>query len=233
MAPRSETRATDENGSLRYRYERKFVVAGVSQAEAELIVKRHPALFFAEYPGRWVNNVYWDRIDLANVRNNLIGISDRKKTRIRWYGEFQGRVEEPVLEHKLRRGGVGRKETQRLTPFEVGAALEPARLPKMTAPGDVVLRPTLLNRYSRRYFRSANRRFRLTIDTALSYHRVGPLTTPLRSWVVDSEAILIELKYSTAYDDLATQVMSYFPFRSSRSSKYVTGMQLTDPRVRI
>lgn len=40
-------------------------------------------------------------------QDNLIGISDRMKVRIRWYGALLGLIEEPVLELKIKRGFLG------------------------------------------------------------------------------------------------------------------------------
>lgn len=233
MARSTVARATDESRVIRYRFERKFLAPGMVRAEVELLVKCHPALFFEEYPRRWVNNVYWDRIDLKDVRDNLIGIGRRQKTRVRWYGDFEGRIVKPVLERKIRRGNVGWKESRALEPFEIGTFLEPARIERLPGPRSSGLRPTLLNRYSRMYFRSADRRFRLTIDTSMSYHTAGPLRIDLRRWMADRQTVLIELKYATAHDDDAALITRHFPFRVSRNSKYITGMMLTNPRVSV
>ncbi|SVD50132.1 uncharacterized protein METZ01_LOCUS402986 [marine metagenome] len=66
-----------------------------------------------KYPDRYINTIYLDNPDYESVRDNLTGISDRFKTRIRWYDG------DPIvkLEKKIRKGRLVRKET---TPLDLG-----------------------------------------------------------------------------------------------------------------
>ena len=39
------------------------------------------------YPNREINSIYYDNDELSNADDNLIGLSDRRKYRVRWYPE--------------------------------------------------------------------------------------------------------------------------------------------------
>jgi len=210
-----------------YRYERKFSVAGMPVAEVRRIVRAHPSLFFEEYAPRWVNNVYLDTPDLCSLRAHADGVQERRKVRVRWYGELLGPVASPVLEHKLKRGLVGRKLSRSVDPFELSDGLRALDLARGL--GESLL-PNLINRFRRQYYRSADRRFRVTIDSRMRFHEFSP-GLRLRRWATPEDEVVVELKYGQQHDGRARPVASAFPFRVYKSSKYVTGMRLTDPRV--
>ena len=67
-----------------YRYEIKFVLDESSYSDALqwLYVCTNAV---NRYPDRYINTIYLDNLDLESVRDNLAGVSDRVKTRIRWY----------------------------------------------------------------------------------------------------------------------------------------------------
>ena len=73
-------------------------------------------------------------------------------------------------------------------------------------PNDVLfdlrqLRPVLLNRYSRKYYQSADKRYRITLDTDVSFfHFLGSFRGHAVTSIVPGTTIL-ELKYSMADDD--------------------------------
>ena len=100
-----------------HRYERKFAIVGASLAEVEHHVRHHPALFFAEYAPRVVNNVYLDSPDLRSYHENVNGHSSRSKLRARWYGQLFGKVPRAVLEQKCKRGHGGGQANGRARPF--------------------------------------------------------------------------------------------------------------------
>ena len=70
------------------RYELKFIFD-----EAKLSQARHwldtNTSFKETFPKRRINSLYFDDICYQSVRDNLAGISHRKKTRLRWYGDIQ------------------------------------------------------------------------------------------------------------------------------------------------
>lgn len=218
-----------------FRFERKYVIEHAGVAEVMLAVRCHPALFSETNPPRQVNNIYLDDHHWHHYRANVDGLAGRTKTRIRWYGALFAQVERPVLEWKIKRGQVGTKNRNTLEPFRVDSRVDrrvmPFLMQSSAIPPDrqadvVELRPQMMNAYHRRYFQSADGRFRVTIDHRLQFYRLDGFT-PIQPLcpVVDGRVIL-ELKYGTGLDPEARAVSNRFPWRISKSSKYVTGMDL-------
>jgi hypothetical protein len=88
------------------------------------------------------------------------------------------------------------------------------------------LTPVLANRYSRRYFQSFHGHVRATIDTGLTYYRLP--TQDGGSWVRydDRSQTVLEFKYAADDDDKVRQLLSDSPFRLTKSSKYVQGIDI-------
>ena len=99
-----------------------------------------------------------------------------------------------------------------------------AEPPAAVRAGLGALRPTLVNRYSRRYFMSADGRFRVTLDTGCEYFSPLPGRESAGRWAIDDASTIVELKYAEGDDDAARDVTRRFPFRLTKSSKYVTGV---------
>jgi len=220
----------DENG---FRFERKYYVTEVPLAEIEAWVRRNPALFRDAYPPRTINNIYLDTPNRRSLFENLDGLADRIKARIRWYGPMLGEVKRPVLEFKIKRGMVGAKDAFELKPFAValGMSAEPvfralatSNLPEKVLHELAGFEPVLLNRYQRKYFISADQQYRITLDSNLEYHRFDQHLNTFRCHLRDRESTVVELKYSGEFDRIDERVASYFPFRVTRMSKFVTGM---------
>ena len=68
------------------RYEIKMAIDDSSLAEVCMWLRLHPQNFSQHYSQRRVNNIYFDSPDLLNVDENLAGLSERRKLRLRWYG---------------------------------------------------------------------------------------------------------------------------------------------------
>lgn len=215
----------------RVRHERKFLPDGFTPAELIARVRCHPAVFRESYPERVVNNLYFDSPDLRHYHDHVDGMANRLKFRVRWYGDFRGRIERPVLEVKSRQGLVGAKSAYALPPITLngdwsrrwwGAAFEPAGLPDRVRLQLAAVEPKLANRYRRRYFCTADGQVRLTVDFALEFldPRHGSLA-PVRAL---QPPVILELKYDPANSAAAARIANAFPFRLTRCSKYILGM---------
>jgi hypothetical protein len=220
-----------------YRYERKFEVATVGPAGVRRILLQHPSMFRAAYPPRWVNNVYLDTPYLEAYDDNVEGNPDRAKARIRWYGDFFREVSDGILEIKVKRGTVGAKERHDMPVFTAGPGLSGRFLARLirgitTLPGwargvaEGLDRPTA-NRYRREYYLSSDGRFRATIDHDLTFFEVGRIEGGIRERHRSRSVALIEVKYGREADADADRVCSWLPFRVTRHSKYVRGVEAT------
>jgi hypothetical protein len=200
-------------------------------------VKLHPAAFSTIFHPRYINNIYLDSIEMDFFHDNISGKGSRKKARIRWYGNQFGYIEKPVLEFKVREGMLGDKISFKLKPFTVDQQFTYDILLDVFRRSDLPywaeellnhLKPALLNRYCREYFISFNEKFRLTLDNELSYFAIGT-TNNTFSENYQSSDVIVELKYNREFDDIAAAVTNRIPFRLTKSSKYVNGIELLHP----
>ena len=222
-------------GQTETRYERKFLVEAHSQSHVESLVRLHPAMFSQEYPERSVNNIYFDSYEKTNWLDNEWGLSERAKLRIRWYGDFWGYLQTPILEVKLKRNTLGAKLRFRLTPFllergfmwaTLNDVLSQSTLPPKVREELAGLEPTLANRYLRRYYVSNDKKYRLTLDSHIEYYGLSHLRTTFFNTMKGDNEILLELKYAESEDARVDEIAGFFPYRAARNSKYVNGMNL-------
>lgn len=217
-----------------FRCERKFHQPFFSVAEMRAILLTHPALFREIYWARTINNIYFDHVDQQCFSDHVQGQSCRYKVRIRWYGESDGRIEEPFLEFKIKRGLEGTKVRFLLPGFEwtsggrfpdFQALFFRSELPDVVREVLLSMRMMLFNRYHRSYYLSADGQFRATVDSRL---QEAPLSQQHRirsAFPYFGTGVILELKYPPGMASRAIGVANAFPFRVDRVSKYVSGLQ--------
>jgi hypothetical protein len=216
------------------RYERKFVAEGFALAEVLARVRRHPGAFREIYPPRVVDNVYLDSPSRRDYHDHINGAANRVKTRVRWYGpQFQS-AERPTLERKLKRGLVSGKAGHSLPNLAInGGSLrslltsnfKAAELPPELRLALQLMEPALLNRYRRHYLLCRDGKFRLTVDSELQFAGVRSGGRPTGFSGPASTVVIIELKFAPEFAEIAGLVTNALPFRLSRFSKYVAGIQ--------
>ena len=216
-----------------YRYERKFFITELSKYEVESIVKLHPAIFSEIFHQRYVNNIYFDSFSFINFYENVEVATDRMKIRVRWYDNLFGDIEKPTLELKIKKGLLGKK---------ISIPVQPFKFTTDTIISDILnsikdisqeslnidfnsLKPSLLNRYSRNYYQSCNGHNRITIDSDQSFYQINEQNNFFINQISDNSEVILELKYDQDYDSEASHITSKFPFRITKSSKYVSGVQ--------
>ncbi len=216
-----------------YRFERKFYITDLSYHEVQHILKHHPSLLREIYHKRFINNIYFDTHHFTYYLDNVDGAADRLKVRIRWYGELFGEVAQPVLELKIKKGLVGTKKSFKLKPFvfdqnitikSIRAWIQSCELPGWIQELFTKLNPALVNRYGRMYYQSANTHYRVTIDDNVTFYDIHPLFNNFNRKHIEREAIIVEVKYDQKYDLRAFDISKFFPYRMTKSSKYVNGM---------
>lgn len=210
------------------RYERKYRIEGLSRAFLVQQILQHPAGFRLLHPDRQINNIYFDTPNFTAYWDNVMGLSERKKFRARWYGFVPQEIHNPKLEVKIRQNELGSKDTYSLSPFGL-EDLAPLTAEVNARCGQQAgyLQPVLLSAYHRAYYSTADGRFRLTLDsdlqyTGLLYHRRFYGQHQHREEGVH----IVELKYDAVWDDWAEQVLQGWPFRRTKNSKYVSGLSL-------
>lgn len=218
-----------------WRYERKFVVSGLSKHEVESIILLNPALFAEIFHERKVNNIYFDTIEFDNYLDNIVGFSKRLKVRIRWYGDLFGVVNRPVLEIKIKDGLVGSKISYPLEQFSLSEDItidtiyeifkSSAGIPEAVKYELLCTNFSILNNYRRKYYLSADNDFRITIDSDLNYYKIHNYDNTFLNVNEDKITVVVELKYDSDKDSYADSITSHLPFRLYKSSKYVSGIE--------
>ncbi len=121
-------RSNREPDSRVYRYERKFLVSAVDVHQARRMVKQHPGMFFEPYPPRFINNLYLDTRGLDYYAANVSGTMNRRKVRIRWYGDLFAGMQDPTLEIKRKTGLVGHKIQYPFPPLQLRPNFRPREI---------------------------------------------------------------------------------------------------------
>jgi hypothetical protein len=221
-----------------YRYERKFLAETLDAGQARGLVKSHPAMFTAPYPPRVVNNLYLDTEALDYYHANLDGAAERCKVRVRWYGELFGPINAPVLEFKIKNGLVGTKLSYPLPAFRLDGDFSGRYFQEIVLASDLpahvrhhlrTLNVVLCNSYQRWYYATRDRRFRVTVDQGMTYYRVRLFHNNFLNRVRDEARVIVEMKYEKPFELQAERIAGFFPFRVTRSSKYVSGMEWVHP----
>ncbi|MBN2083899.1 MAG: VTC domain-containing protein [Anaerolineales bacterium] len=217
------------------RYERKLLTEELLPRQVEALVRLHPLMFHDPYPPRQINSLYLDTADMQNYYDNVSGAETRRKVRLRWYGALTGPIARPMLEIKVKDGLVGRKISYAMAPFMLdgdfcGRAFQEAAgrsdLPPVVRTDLRTLSPVLLNCYQRSYHATRDGRFRITVDWRQDFYKINAaLSNSLLHRQRNACDVIVEIKYEIEQEPRADRVAGYFPFRVSRNSKYVQGIE--------
>ncbi|MEL6718620.1 MAG: polyphosphate polymerase domain-containing protein [Bacteroidota bacterium] len=202
------------------RFERKYEVEHFTPTLVEQSIRLHPAGFHRLFPDRIVNNIYFDTPDFLTFYQNVAGVNERSKFRLRWYGRHYQNIEKSVFEVKMKHNELGSKRLYKVgeVTWEKVQQLHP--ILTRLSPEFAVLRPSLYNHYLRSYFGTSDGKFRVTIDRSMRF--AMPSSSP--SFHLCNDNVIVEVKYKEAEDQAADFIFQHLPFRPTKSSKYVAGM---------
>ncbi len=213
------------------RYELKFCCDLDQMASVHSWMLDSRALFRREYPDRTVNSVYYDTQSYECLRTNLIGVGNRYKARLRWYGT-DGEPESLILEYKIRRGRVGSKLRYTIP----GGRLAETKLadirrqllavvtPEYARMAGDFIAPVLRLAYLRSYYISADRKVRLTIDRQQEFfdlRRSRYVVSPRGRHPYPYYVIEVKAEWQEA--PLLSRTIRDFPLSVMRNSKYLIG----------
>jgi|MudIll2142460700_1097286.scaffolds.fasta_scaffold155379_1 hypothetical protein len=158
--------------------ELKFTLPGgrveLARRWLDAVCRRDP-----EFPAAFVWTIYYDTVDLASLGEKINSDYLKRKVRLRWYAELDGRPSGPVfLEAKLRTG-TGRAKVRVVVPHAgdavAGWDLADARLqalPVRLREHGILLRgrwePVLLLRYRRDRFIEPHSDTRVSLDAEIA-----------------------------------------------------------------
>ena len=156
------------------------------------------------------------------LRDNLAGISQRVKHRIRWYGEDIKVAKNPQLEKKIKINQLGKKEYKKLPDFKLLNGKSLQEYVKKNVNTIIPLHPVVLIQYLRSYFISMDKKYRLTLDRDLKYYVMDSYPAFLSNPAKENTTI-VEIKYDAQFDKDWDYVSQNMAFRMGKSSKYVGG----------
>ena len=209
-----------------FRYELKVPFQHAQFTEFESWLQRaglHPVKQFAD---RSIHSVYLDTSDLDDYQDNVSGISQRGKLRIRWYNDATDKM---VLELKNKRGKLANKLIIQLEnpagelPFDrsVSNRLLRSNERSLSIAKQYNLFPSLHVEYQRAYY-ELSAGIRMTIDRQMRYQKLYPIhSARATASVVD---IVVEFKYPLGKQKKAAELLAGMPGRVFRHSKYVIGV---------
>lgn len=209
------------------RYERKFKIHHTQHHLVLQSIRVHPAGLRKIYPDRQVNNIYFDTPTLQTFHDNVHGIAQRNKYRVRWYGNDPKQIETPNFEIKTRINEVGTKVVIPVDAFQLGDLSKVTAAVNEHLKHSTKVQPVLLNSYHRAYYGTSDSVFRVTIDSKLQYHSLQR-NRNFMHYRLQEPVVVLEIKYDVANDDALHRIAQHFPFRLSKSSKYVTGVTLSN-----
>jgi len=209
----------------KYRYERKYILSPINLPG--FLYELNSKDYIEIYTERTINNLYLDSCDLSSVQDNINGLSNRKKYRIRWYGpsfskskkQFEIKKKSEFLNSKsitlLGDYKVdGLKDIERFF-FEITESLEQNNVYINNSLKHLF--PSLFNSYERRYFLSKDQKIRITIDSFLNFY--SPITTNK----FEENNLIVEAKYSKD----TIRIDSFKHLNLCKYSKYVKGVLST------
>ena len=219
----------------KFRYERKFIINYFHEYNIYNFLKFSNYQFYEVYDPRYVNNIYFDTYSLKYYRENISGIANRKKIRIRWSGNDIESKTDKVLEIKIKNGYVGDKINFKLGKLNLKKIIKQKAIKKnlevLGLPQDICsifsfIDPKLINQYKRSEFLSKNGKIRITIDNKIKYTPVSAYLNENNKKFIKSFDYVMEVKYPVKNDFNVRDVTNIFPQRLSRNSKYVNGIDL-------
>lgn len=217
-----------------FRYELKFVLDEVGAVEAFRWLHFHTMARTA-YPDRYVNSLYCDDLDFSSVADNLAGVSDRKKVRLRWYQDTNGlETGLPVMELKIRNGRLGHKVSYTLP--EVQGCLARLRIQDVMAQVnralaaqefifDDYLQPTLHVKFSRSYFEDFDG-LRITMDSDIEFYGASPHQMLGETLATRYPKKIMEIKFPPSMKNRVARLIKPLCMVPKRHSKYLVGLAI-------
>lgn len=221
--------------SNEFRYEIKFVLNESALASFLSWVYLHTNCR-KKYAKRTVNSIYFDDLSYSSVRDNLSGVPNRQKTRLRWYQNgINNPISIPVLEQKTRIGRLGSKSS-----VAINSLKEIIYSSTFSTMMDLIrnevsldhyatleyLIPTLNVSYSRQYFED-NNGLRITVDDAIKFNGRFSLHQKLNNTEqIDYRSKIVELKFEPEMKNYVVDLMRPLSLTPVRHSKYLTGLAM-------
>ncbi|NQZ14067.1 MAG: polyphosphate polymerase domain-containing protein [Alphaproteobacteria bacterium] len=216
-----------------YRYEMKFVLdeSRLSQAVSWLYSTTGAR---EAHPKRTVNSIYFDDPGYSAVRDNLAGISQRRKIRLRWYhDDKKENINSVHLEVKYRDGRLGGKDRfdthgleKELLDLKYGDLFQRVHSSlggDRSFLADDYFFPTLHVSYEREYYEGLDG-VRVTFDRSVQFSSPLPHMKLSESQVISYPQSVMEVKFPAERRSAVVQSLRALNLTPKRHSKYLVGL---------
>lgn len=183
------------------------------------------------FPDRIVHSIYIDTPEYSDYHDNVAGINQRSKTRLRWYDFDTRRL---TLEIKRKRSKISDKQCLRINNSTGRVPRRKHDLHALLAnlnitDGDALIvshfrSPTLEVEYRRSYFEIGSD-IRMTVDRDMRFRKLYPVAS--LHWTRSPVEAVVEFKYAVGQERAFSELVRNLPFRVFRHSKYVIGTDST------
>ena len=223
-----------KNNNLLKRYERKWVFNSIDHNQLFILLNRSNFLFTNQFSDRQVNSIYFDDENHTSIIQNIDGISEKKKYRLRWYGDFKI-ITNPTFEIKSKKGfEVSKKnfdlpEMSNLNLLDYNDVEKIELLINNNFNFKNKLFPILTTHYLRSYFISSNKLVRSTVDRnlkSLLLYKNRNLNI-----IKEYEDIILEFKYDLNLDEYVRSNLGNISSRLSKNSKFINAATITPDRL--
>ena len=223
-----------KNNNLLKRYERKWVFNSIDHNQLFILLNRSNFLFTNQFSDRQVNSIYFDDENHTSIKQNIDGISEKKKYRLRWYGDFKI-ITNPTFEIKSKKGfEVSKKnfdlpEMSNLNLLDYNDVEKIELLINNNFNFKNKLFPILTTHYLRSYFISSNKLVRSTVDRnlkSLLLYKNRNLNI-----IKEYEDIILEFKYDLNLDEYVRSNLGNISSRLSKNSKFINAATITPDRL--
>ena len=207
-----------------FRFERKWVFKDIDKETLLLSLLNSKFFFIEQFNERVVNSIYFDTLSLKSAVDNLDGINDREKHRLRWYGEDTDTLISPILENKIKKNFQGYKILYKLDKFNQKKLCNDT-LSNLTEDINKLLplknlQPVSMTSYRRIYLISADKKIRATLDFDLKHKK---MINYIENFFININDIILEFKYSSNLDGYLRNLMPGIT-RLSKNSKYINSL---------
>ena len=224
------------------RQEKKYTFSITNLLDVKKSIQNSNFSISKSYENRFVNSLYLDSFDYLNYEENLGGISNRSKARLRWYSKkpFAKITKNTNIffEIKTRTNLFGSKLIHKINfpdhtiSYDNNLMVNYLRkiLPLKFLPYiDHCSVFSLGVSYDREYYETSSKKLRLTIDNDIKFIKPNSFEVfnfkQVETYNVEYGVLELKLPKDT-YDEIADIPIDFLDITSGRHSKYSVGINL-------
>lgn len=215
-----------------FRYELKFVLDETERNYFYSWIKQNTD-FKKNYKNRIINSIYLDDTEFTSAKNNLIGLSRRKKFRFRWYdNNYENNINFEIKNKKDRLSyknifyfkDINKNSLKKIYNFTKYIITEIEK--KENIFFDNHIYPVLNVNYKREYYENS-RKIRITIDSNIYFSETNIFNNNILKNASHYPKYIIEFKFDPKEKNEVSKILKQISLYPRRQSKYLLGLSVT------